>query len=398
MASNSPDSHGPRRATWTEQAYDLRMSGGIFLLSGETLVEMREQAYDSEDLLQRWLAKYPDLLAGDQLAGSPRRWLLVRREAGIPDREAGGSRWSLDHLFIDQEAVPTLVEVKRSDDTRIRREVVGQMLDYAANGVVYWPAERLRADFEARCAKEGKETEEVFGDSLGDDVEPEWFWGEVEQNLRSGRIRLVFVSDVIPPELRRVIEFLNERMSPTEVVGVEIKQYVGGGKLTTLVPRVVGQTEQARAQKPGGSRSPTVGVDWEYYQQRLEPDRFALVHSLFERMDEAVKERDLGWMPVLRSRYFSFQRPGGYNCIGVSVLQQAPIEFWIKLPLAPDELRRLGHDIPDPYSELKSHWWANDRQWSWSVPNLEAVPDIAPAIELTRRYQPPNGPMPIPSS
>src|SRR5215470_14796415 len=96
---------------------------------------MREQAYDSEDLLQALLAKYPNLLAGDQLAGSPRRWLLVRREAGIPDREAGGARWSLDHLFIDQEAVPTLVEVKRSDDTRIRREVVGQMLDYAATAL-----------------------------------------------------------------------------------------------------------------------------------------------------------------------------------------------------------------------------------------------------------------------
>ena len=139
------------------------MSGGIFLLSGEKLVEMREQAYDSEDLLQELLAKYPDLLAGDQLAGSPRRWLLVKREAGVPDREAGGSRFSLDHLFIDQEAVPTLVEVKRSDDTRIRREVVGQMLDYAANGVVYWPAERLRSDFKARCAKEGKDADEVSG-------------------------------------------------------------------------------------------------------------------------------------------------------------------------------------------------------------------------------------------
>jgi hypothetical protein len=134
----------------------------IFLLRGEELVEMREQAYDSEDLLQTWLAKHADLLAGNQLAGAPRRWLLVRREAGIPDREAGGDRWSLDHLFIDQEAVPTLVEVKRSDDARIRREVVGQILDYAANGVVYWPAERLRTDFEARCAKEGKGATEVF--------------------------------------------------------------------------------------------------------------------------------------------------------------------------------------------------------------------------------------------
>jgi len=375
------------------------MSGGIFLLSGETLIEMREQAYDSEDLLQRWLAKYPDLLAGgDQLAGSPRRWLLVKREAGIPDREAGGTRWSLDHLFIDQEAVPTLVEVKRSDDTRIRREVVGQMLDYAANGVVYWPAVRLRADFESRCAKEGTDAEEVFRDSLGDDLEPERFWDEVEQNLRSGRIRLVFVSDVIPAELRRVIEFLNERMSPTEVVGVEIKQYVGGGKLTTLVPRIVGQTEQARAQKPGGSRSPFVEVAWDYYQERLEPDRFALVRSLFERMDEAVKERDLGWVPVLRSAYFSFQRPGGYTCTGAEVRLRAPVEFWIKLPLAPDELRHLGYDIPDLFPELESRWYGHGKQWIWAIPKLDALPDIAPAIELTRRYQPSNGPMPIPAT
>ncbi|MGH3188584.1 MAG: hypothetical protein ACRDOL_15190 [Streptosporangiaceae bacterium] len=52
------------------------------------------KAYESEELLQRLLAKYPNLLAGDQLAGSPRRWLLVKREAGVPGREAGGGRWS----------------------------------------------------------------------------------------------------------------------------------------------------------------------------------------------------------------------------------------------------------------------------------------------------------------
>ena len=373
------------------------MSGGIFLLSGEKLVEMREQAYDSEDLLQELLAKYPDLLAGDQLAGSPRRWLLVRREAGVPDREAGGSRWSLDHLFIDQEAVPTLVEVKRSDDTRIRREVVGQMLDYAANGVVYWPAERLRADFEARCAKEGKDADEVFRDSLGDELDPDQFWGEVGQNLLSGRIRLVFVSDLIPPELRRVIEFLNERMSPTEVVGVEIKQYIGQGNLTTLVPRVVGQTEQARVQKIGG-RSPSPQVGWDYYEAQLQPDRLAIVRSLYDRIEKAVEDRGLSWVPVLRSAYFGFQRPGGYHCAGVDIRRGRPVDFWIKLPLAVNELRRLGDDIPDLYPELESRWDAHNKQWRWDVPTLEAVPDVTPAIELTSRYQPPNGPMLTPSS
>jgi hypothetical protein len=89
-------------------------------------------------VLQRLLAKFPDLLAGDQVtSGEARRWILIDRESAVPDSEDGGGRWSVDHLFLDQDAVPTLVEVKRSSDTRIRREVVGQLIDYAANAVVY---------------------------------------------------------------------------------------------------------------------------------------------------------------------------------------------------------------------------------------------------------------------
>ncbi|SRR5216684_348609 len=83
------------------------VAGGIFLLNGEQLVEMCKQAYHSEDLLSALLAQHPALpTGGDQLARSPRRWLLVKREVGVSDREVGGSRWLLDHLFVDQEASP----------------------------------------------------------------------------------------------------------------------------------------------------------------------------------------------------------------------------------------------------------------------------------------------------
>jgi hypothetical protein len=74
--------------------------------------------------------------------------LLISREVALASEEDGAGRWSVDHLFLDQDAIPTIVEVKRSADTRIRREVVGQMLDYAANAVVYWSVEGLRARFE----------------------------------------------------------------------------------------------------------------------------------------------------------------------------------------------------------------------------------------------------------
>src|ERR1700733_8820970 len=68
---------------------DLPESGGIFLLSGEKPVEMREQAYAAEDLLRELLARYPDLLASEQLAGAPGPWRRVKREAGVPDPGSG---------------------------------------------------------------------------------------------------------------------------------------------------------------------------------------------------------------------------------------------------------------------------------------------------------------------
>jgi hypothetical protein len=54
---------------------------------------MNDQPYDSERLLQELLAKYPSVLAGDQMNGSdPVKWLFVAREAGIPDKE-DNFRW-----------------------------------------------------------------------------------------------------------------------------------------------------------------------------------------------------------------------------------------------------------------------------------------------------------------
>lgn len=230
------------------------MTGRIFLLDGrKRLVPMSEEPYDSEDLLQGLLADYPDLLAGDQInRTAPRRWLLIRRELGVPDHEGGGGRWALDHLFVDQDSVPTLVEVKRSSDSRVRREVVGQMLDYAANGVAYWPVEQLRASFEAQCERDGLDPEQRVQELIGQDGDVDAFWRQLKTNLQSGRVRMVFVADEIPPELQRIIEFLNEQTDPAEVLGVEVRRYAGES-LTTLVPRVVGQTAEAQQRKETGA-------------------------------------------------------------------------------------------------------------------------------------------------
>jgi hypothetical protein len=64
------------------------------------------------------------------------------------------------------------------------------------------------------------------------------------------RLRLVSVADEIPHELRRIVEFLNEQMTHTDVLAIEVRQYVApNSDMVTLVPRVIGQTEAARDTK-----------------------------------------------------------------------------------------------------------------------------------------------------
>lgn len=235
------------------------MPGKIFLLKEkEQLVEMNEADYEKENILQELISAYPDLLLGEQIDSDfPRKWLLVKNEMRLPLDEDGSKLLSADHLFLDQDGIPTIVEVKRSTDTRIRREVVSQMLDYAANAVLFLSIEEIRANIYSLY--DGKNEEDVFEEIFESDVNPSEYWHNVKINLQAGRIRMLFVADKIPRELKTIVEFLNEQMDPAEVLAIEVKQYVGEG-LKTLVPRVIGQTTEAeiKKQKTKGKTNETV--------------------------------------------------------------------------------------------------------------------------------------------
>jgi len=231
------------------------MAGPIYVMEeGGDLHALNESAYEAEEVLQELLRDHPDLLAGEQMTSAePRRWILVDREFGIADDQAVSRRWSLDHLFLDQDGIPTLVEVKRSANREIRRQIVGQMMDYAANAIRYGDVDRIRRLFHKRH----DDPDSALQDRLGTS-DPEGYWDQVKENLDRGEIRMVFVADQIPSELRRIVEFLNGQMAPAEVLAVEVTQYEGEG-LKTLVPRTVGQTAEAEQrkgnQKPQWSKS-----------------------------------------------------------------------------------------------------------------------------------------------
>lgn len=229
---------------------------GVFLLQGaNSLVAMEPAQFAKEDDFQRLLSHFPALLVGDLIdPENPRRWLLVKREQSVSTGEAGASQWSIDHLFLDQDGIPTLVEIKRQSDSRIRREVVGQMLDYAANCATYWSIDTLRSSLERTCMESGGSAEAALRGLIGSDSDIETFWQRVKTNLLAKKIRLLFVADVVPIELRRVVEFLNEQMEQTEVLAIELRQFQRHD-LKAIVPAVYGQTQQTPKTRAAAGRS-----------------------------------------------------------------------------------------------------------------------------------------------
>ena len=228
-----------------EEIYHLNEQGSLESVKGKT--------FEQESDLQSLIARYPELLSGNQInPESPRRWILIGREQGIADLVGGGHRWALDHLLIDQDAIPTLVEVKRSENSEIRRSVVGQMMDYAAHATKTWDVHEIRRIFEQRPRTDGKTPDEEIAALLQseNELDVDNFWEVVKKNLRTAHLRLLFVADSIPRELARVVEFLNEQMPDTEVLAVEIKQFPGRlGR--TLVPRIIGRPASVSARSSG---------------------------------------------------------------------------------------------------------------------------------------------------
>jgi hypothetical protein len=232
-------------------------SDEIFFLSKDEVAAMpirpmRQGLFGTtlEDAFQKLLERYPEIVPGKQIrpgSDDPPRFVLLRREAPI-------SSWSLDHLLVDQFGVLTLVECKLLENPESRREVIGQIIEYAANASAAWGGGQLRDFAHNYWSSVGKDFEDVWQTSLALDIEIEEFWTKVEDNLEQGRIRLIIAGDEIRPEVRRMIEYLNYEMDNVEVLGLELKCYGSDDEQLVLVPNIIGQSVASIDRRESASR------------------------------------------------------------------------------------------------------------------------------------------------
>lgn len=185
----------------------------ILMVEDGTPRVMEETKITIEQFLQENMLKFPELIPLAEIEDDPAPLLPIGYEVGIP---AG----SIDLLLCDDMGLITIVETKLANSPEVRREVVGQVLDYAAC-VVEWDADRVErqanAFFNGKRAPEELKGRDLYQalKTLREKWERLEDWDEVafrntlEKNLKEGSIRLIVAVDRINEQLRRAVTFVN---------------------------------------------------------------------------------------------------------------------------------------------------------------------------------------------
>ena len=290
----------------------------IFFLSKDEVEAMpvrpmREGLFGTtlEDAFQKLLERYPEIIPGKQIRPStddPPRFILLRREAPI-------SSWSLDHLLVDQFGVLTLVECKLLENPESRREVVGQIIEYAANASVAWGGGQLRDFAHNYWSSLEMDFEDVCQSVLNLNIEIDEFWDLVEKNLESGKVRLIIAGDEIRPQVRRMIEYLNSEMGNVEVLGLELKCYGSDDNQLVLVPNIIGQSVASIDRRDSASRSRQwTPQDLRQAFQEMEDGNTA--DAYMEILDWA-EQADLFLLSSAKNACFGIKNPSGGRVLGM---------------------------------------------------------------------------------
>ena len=197
--------------------------GVVVMVDGRAKVLQRTCHHDDE-LLRSLLHTRPDLVLSAAAPGDRRRLLLVT-DTDVPP---------LQRVYVDSEAVPLLVGVQAAGHDRADFDVLLSLLDRVALELPPWRHGRLREL--AGATHDDRDEAELLTQALDWRADPDAFWARVESNLSRDRVRIVLVTDRVPDELTRIVEFLDGQLRDVELRAVEVSLY-GSGQVSALVPR-----------------------------------------------------------------------------------------------------------------------------------------------------------------
>jgi len=288
---------------------------------------------EREACLRDMIQDHPEIMPVTMLDPSFGRVFTVAKELSLP------GVGFIDVLLADERGRLIIVECKLWRNPQARREVVGQIIDYARalRGYSY---ESLQAQISARRRRHGNVLYELAREA-GSDLDEASFVDRVTRDLEAGRFMLLVVGDGITAGTRRIGEYLRDQPGLAFELGlIEIAEYRytdGAGEEHVIVqPRVLAQTavierHVIRSEVPGlvidtlvepqraagGARLPTdAGLAWRSFVERF------VAEARFDDPGQPLpRSGGLGWIkvPLPEGFYINLYRSQSEQTIGAQV-------------------------------------------------------------------------------
>lgn len=202
----------------------------------------RPQVHAREDAFQQLVQDvFPQVLASQFDRPS-----IVARE--VQTREGG----RVDVVSVDQDGIITLCECKLEKNAGSRREVLGQVLEYAGS-FAGMPFEEFAARLSDRMESD---LVGAMGAAAAEDFDAVAWTDAVDANLCSGSFRLVVAVDALTETLRQTVLYLNERCD-FPLVAAELR-LVTEQDVELVVLRLFGEEAAERKLERRTKAAPTV--------------------------------------------------------------------------------------------------------------------------------------------
>lgn len=337
-----------------------------------------------EASLRDLIAAHPGMLPVHDIDPSFGRLATVTTELAIP------GVGFVDVLLVDEAGRLVVVECKLWRNPQARREVVGQILDYARE-LSRFGYEDLQRQISIATKRQGNVLHALATQAGGTLGEAE-FVDRVTRDLAAGRFLLLVVGDGIAEGTRRIGEYLRDQPGLAFSFGlVELAEYrhrdASGIEQVIIHPRVLAQTATIerwviRSEVPGVAVEPVTqpvaagatppntgaraasdaGAHWQSFVERF------VAETRFDDPGQPPPRRGgTGWMrlPLPDGLYVNLYRASGVGRIGT-------------------EVRFTGPDGAAAFDELSAERQAVDREFADAgLDGLEWQTAEVPTLALT---------------
>ena len=255
-------------------------TSGIWTKDGDGWCLSPPRKFPDEATLHDLIERNPEMLP---LSGAP-PLVILGREVPL------GTGYA-DLVGVETSGRPVIVEVKLAQNSEARRAVVAQILAYAAH-LHGTTREQLEGRVRSSLRKQGqKSLVDAVMSNQEDPFDADEFTQALDEHLREGRFRLVFVLDEVPEQLMTLVAYLEHVTDKLVIDLVAVSSFDIAGTSVVVPQRVTPERHEVTVEDRG-KESGTL------YQGH---ERFEASIGQADQQDQEPLRRLLKWARKLES-------------------------------------------------------------------------------------------------